>query len=195
MSNKNPSLVGISNFCQLVERDRMFIDKTLFIKDVMDDDAKIILISRPHRFGKTLAITMLGEFLSFVGKDVFKGLNISKNLEFCARYQNQYPVVSISFKECRASNFQDIFMCIKSVFSQCYKDHMYLLESPAFLPLERRKFELIMRGKNDDSVQLLEALSSLIAHLYVHTSRKVIVLVDGYDTPIHSGYSYGFYDG
>ena len=96
--------IGISDFKKLIEGNYLFADKTLFIKDVIDDSADTILITRPRRFGKTLNLSMLYYFLSQnhykeENKNLFKGLNISKEVEFCKKHQHQYPVIFISFKD------------------------------------------------------------------------------------------------
>ncbi len=185
--------IGISDFATIVEKKNTLIDKTLLIKEVMDDGANVILFSRPRRFGKTLAITMIGEFLKLDGKAVFGGLHISKDLEFCQKHQNQYPVISMSFKDCKGLVFDDVFTHLKKVFSLCYQAHSYLLESPEMSSFEKERFELVLRMEIDNPAQLSEALFDLIRYIHAHTNKKVVVLIDEYDSPIHSAYSNGFY--
>ena len=99
--------VGISNFKELIEKNYLFADKSLFIKDIIEDGAKIILITRPRRFGKTLNLSMLYYFLGINHsgegeKNLFENLNISKYDEFCTKHQYQYPVIFITFKDIKA---------------------------------------------------------------------------------------------
>lgn len=92
--NKFP--IGVTNFSEIIAKGHILIDKTLLIKDIMEDGCKAMLIRRPRRFGKTLNMNMLGEFFSITGKDVFGGLNISRKVGFWAQHQNQYPVVFVT---------------------------------------------------------------------------------------------------
>ncbi|NDB83355.1 MAG: hypothetical protein EB127_11600, partial [Alphaproteobacteria bacterium] len=104
--------IGVSDFREMVVDKSILIDKTLLIKEVMDDGAKVILITRPRRFGKTLNLSMLRHFfrLNSTGeKNIFENLNISEHQEFCLQHQNQYPVIFISFKDVKASKFEKAY--------------------------------------------------------------------------------------
>src|SRR5256885_15144117 len=99
--------IGISDFQKLAMGNYTFVDKSFFIKEVMDDGTEVILITRPRRFGKTLNISMLYYFLHMnlpKGENLFKGLAISEDIEFCKKHQHQYPVIFISFKDVKQSN-------------------------------------------------------------------------------------------
>lgn len=190
INNKYP--LGISDFAEIVEIGATLIDKTMFVKDIMENYAKAILITRPRRFGKTLAMTMLGEFLKIDGKDVFGGLHIANETQFCQKHKNQYPVISISFKDCKDLDFEGVFEQLKAVFSACYKSHQYLLESLSLS--EKQEFEAFLNEKVEDPHKLSKALSNLISHLHTNTGKNVVVLIDEYDSPIHSAYEHGFYE-
>src|SRR5947209_1615770 len=99
--------IGVSDFQELVKGKYIFADKSLFIKDIIEDSAKIILLTRPRRFGKTLNLSMLYYFLEHnQDKNLFEGLSISQNIELCQEYQSQYPVIFISFKDVKKSSYQ-----------------------------------------------------------------------------------------
>ena len=94
--------VGVSDFKEIIEGKYLFADKTDFIKDIIEDGAKVILITRPRRFGKTLTLSMLYHFLQINPEDdqnLFEGLAISRDKDFCENYQNKYPIIFISFKD------------------------------------------------------------------------------------------------
>ncbi len=96
--------IGISDFEKLIEDNYYFVDKSLFIKEVIEDGSQVILLTRPRRFGKTLNLSMLYYFLSEnyynkVNQNLFDGLNVSKDTKFCKKHQGQYPVIFISFKD------------------------------------------------------------------------------------------------
>ena len=190
--NKLP--IGISNFSEIIEQGCIYIDKTMFVKEIMDNRAKVILLTRPRRFGKTLAMTMLGEFLSLSGKDVFGGLQVAREEEFCAKHQNQYPVIFISFKDCKDLTFEGVFEQVKETFKDCYAQHKYLLESQKLSPEEIADFKDILYGKINDPHVLSKALKSLTAYIHAHTGKNSVILIDEYDSPIHSAYAQGFYE-
>ena len=96
--------VGVSDFKELIEENYFFVDKTSFIKEVMQDGAKVILITRPRRFGKTLNLSMLHYFLQIKSEqNLFGNLTISKDEQFCSKHQNKYPVIFVSFKDMKLS--------------------------------------------------------------------------------------------
>lgn len=186
--------IGISDFAEIIHKKSVYVDKTILIKEIMEEITKVTLITRPRRFGKTLAMSMLEEFLSFKGRDVFEGLVISNDRDFCAQHQNKYPVIFLSFKDAKHGTFEGVYEKIKQVFSALYKHHEYLLEGANFSNSQREKFENIMNEKIIDPIQLSNVLLDLITHTHKHTGIKPIVLIDEYDTPIHCSYLNGFYN-
>ena len=110
--------IGISDFKELITGDYLFADKSLFVKDIIDDGAKVILLTRPRRFGKTLNLSMLSYFLDYNQDkqiNLFDNLLISQDLEFCQKQQNQYPVIFVSFKDIKQPNYQESYLDIKKL--------------------------------------------------------------------------------
>jgi hypothetical protein len=160
----------------------------------MEDKAEVILITRPRRFGKTMAMSMLEHFLKQEGKpDLFKGLKVSADKDFCALHQNKYPLIFLSFKDIKKLVFKDSFSAFKNVFSDLYSLHRNILEGDVLFPEEKKYFIQILNKEIEDSVALGSALKNLISYTYRKYNKKPILLLDEYDTPIHSAYNEGYY--
>ncbi|WP_165379534.1 AAA family ATPase, partial [Rickettsiales endosymbiont of Peranema trichophorum] len=128
--------VGVSDFRKIVKGNYVFTDKTLLIKEVMDDGADIILVTRPRRFGKTLNLSMLYYFLDNSqpkDEDLFEKLNIGQDKAFCEEHQNQYPVIFISFKDVKQSTYRGAYDDIVCLIMELYEAHRYLLEVDGLL--------------------------------------------------------------
>ncbi len=186
--------IGVSDFTKIIQKKCSYIDKTMFIKEIMDDPAEVILITRPRRFGKTLNMSMLEAFFAVQGEDIFTNLNISKETEFCLTHKNKYPVIFISFKDVKASIYDGIFKQIQNVFSRLYERHSYLLDGDTLSSIQKEKFKNVMSENLENPVHLSQALFDLISHIHKYSKVKPIVLIDEYDSPIYSSYSHDFYD-
>ncbi len=157
-ANKNYP-IGVKDFKRIVQENYVFIDKTLFIKDIMENKSGVILITRPRRFGKTMGMSMLEHFLKISGDaSIFKGLKIEQHPEFCIKHQNKYPVIFLSFKDIKALNFKDCFTGFKEVFKNLYGDHLDLLDGDVLRPGEKDRFNQILEGKIEDPTELSFAL-------------------------------------
>ena len=182
--------VGTYNFKEFLKTGRLYVDKTLFIKEFIENSSKINLITRPRRFGKTLNMSMLEYFFDYKNKEdnkkLFDGLNISKEKELCEKHQNQYPVIYISLIDCIGDIWSDCFHLIKKMISEMYKDHLYLADILKDEELEM--YTLISRNKAED-VDYRDALASLIKYIKKALGKDVIVLIDEYDAPIQHAYS------
>ncbi len=190
--------VGIANFKTLIKGNYLFVDKSLFIKDVMDDGAGVILIIRPRRFGKTLNLSMLDYFLKQnhykddENENLFANLNISKEIEFCTQHQGQYPVIFITFKDVKYSNFTDAYGKIVLLMSELYEKHRYLLEGNILSESEKTVFKALLDQKADllNTTTALKKLSEYVARKF---HKPIILLIDEYDTPMHEAYMGNFY--
>ena len=193
--------LGVDNFAELVTpidkvgNRYLFIDKTLFIKTFMEGN-KISLITRPRRFGKTLNLSMLQHFLAAEvsgesTKGLFESLKISKHPEIMA-YQGQYPVIFLTLKQVRGRKFALCFEQLREEIRGVFKQHRYLLNSN-ITEEDRLMFkQFLMRTASANEYQ--NALKFLSELLYQHTSKKIIILLDEYDTPIHDSYVHGYYE-
>ncbi|AKA69334.1 AAA family ATPase [Clostridium scatologenes] len=188
--------VGTSDFKELIEDNNYFIDKSLLIKEFIENGAKIILTPRPRRFGKTLNLSMLKYFFDIrtkeETKDLFKGLKIEKEKEIM-KLQGEYPIIFITFKNQKHISFENFEDGIKVLLSNLYKEHEYLLYSDNLTEFDKNDFkEIISRKASIGNVS--EAISSLMGYMNKHYGRKVMLFIDEYDVPIQEGYLRGYYD-
>ncbi|HQS93352.1 MAG TPA: AAA family ATPase [Alphaproteobacteria bacterium] len=189
--------IGESDFKIIIDEKFNFVDKTLFIKDVIDDSAKVILITRPRRFGKTLNLSMLQYFFaeevdSIPTKGLFDGLKISQEDAYYNQ-QGQHPVVYLSFKDVKEDNFESAYQKIYRIVVRLYQNFSYLQESTSLSETQKLFYDCVLKGEASQ-VELEESLQILTEYLFLHHRQKPLVLIDEYDAPIHAGYLNGFYD-
>ncbi|GEQ20922.1 hypothetical protein CBU02nite_14280 [Clostridium butyricum] len=188
--------VGTSNFKELIEENHFFVDKSLLIKEFVQNGAKVILTPRPRRFGKTLNMSMLKHFFDIENKEenknLFKGLKIENEKEIM-KLQGQYPVVFLSFKNQKHFNFSNLQDGIKSLMANIYNEHDYLLESDKLSQFDKNKFMSIL-NRSASIVDFLEAVSDLTRYLSKYYNQKVIVLIDEYDVPLQEAFIRGYYE-
>jgi len=184
----NTSYVEISSECY-------YVDKTLLIRDLIDDHNMVTLFTRPRRFGKTLAINMLKTFFEKTEEDTSKYF-IDKNIWRCGQkyraLQGTYPVIMLTFKDVKFDNWQDSLEAIRLVLKDEYKRHPELMESIAMGADDKDYLSRMEKGALSD-VEYSRALLNLTRMLAAHHGRKVIILIDEYDTPIQQGFTRGFY--
>jgi len=188
--SKKTIQIGTSDFRELIQENNYFIDKSLIIKEFIENGAKIILTPRPRRFGKTLNLSMLRYFFDIrtkeETKDLFNGLKIEKEKEIM-KMQGKYPVIFLTLKNQKYLNFENIEDGIKLLMSNIYMEHDYLLESEELSVFDKDKFKAILERKGS-IVDFLEGLSNLMRIMNKHYKEKVIVLIDEYDVPIQESY-------
>ena len=194
MTNHNNFPIGTSDFKELIQKESIYVDKTLFIKEVMENHAKVILFTRPRRFGKTLNMSMLSYFLGIGEEDIFEGFKIKDHEAFCAKHQSTYPLLFLTFKDVKYDDFETAYSDIKGIFAEAYGKNRDLLEGDLLDEYERENFEKIRGKKVDDLSELGSALKKLIE--FMHRKYKVppILLLDEYDTPIQEAYMNNYYD-
>lgn len=183
---------GIENFKEMIDKDAYYIDKTNFIGEVLNE--QVALYTRPRRFGKTLNMSMLYYFFSNKEKDnayLFDGLNITKNKE-AMKHQNQYPVISLTFKDFGLQNFQISFEYYQNLIAEVFKDYNNILDHIS-LPEDQEKFVRLRRAEGNFTETAM-ALSFLSKQLYQYYNKKVIILIDEYDVPLQAAYQGGYYD-
>ena len=189
--------MGCEDFRTLIDENFLFVDKTLLIKELIDNGTTVSLITRPRRFGKTLNLSMLHYFfaekvLEQPTKDLFNGLKISQAGEQCMAHQGQYPVIFLTLKGIKSENFQEMINDLKRLMADIYHLHYFLLESPRLTDIQKEDFYAVLK-RNTDKADLKIALFKLTEYLYTHYQKRVIVLIDEYDAPIQAGYFNGYY--
>ena len=188
--------VGTSNFKEMIEENHYFVDKSLLIKEFVQNGAKVILTPRPRRFGKTLNISMLKYFFDIENKeenkDLFKGLKIENEKEIM-KMQGEYPVIFLSFKNEKYTTFEELKYEIKSLMMDIYRDNVYLLESDNLIDQDKEKFNSILTGKAD-MVEYYKALSTLMYYMNIHYNKKVMLFIDEYDVPVQESYLKNYYE-
>ncbi|MGK5091445.1 AAA family ATPase [Deltaproteobacteria bacterium TL4] len=186
--------IGISDFKELRERNYYYVDKSLLIHDVLESGAKVILLPRPRRFGKTLNISMLRYFFEKTESSnlhLFDGLAIADNQEILS-YQGQYPVIYLTFKDVKESSWESCYKKIQLMLFEEFQRHQKLCE-PVLTGNEKSGWDAILEQRSAPH-QLENALRLLISLLHRATGKQVILLLDEYDAPIHAGYQYDYYD-
>lgn len=199
--DQKPLPIGIDNFEMLITRGYYFVDKTLLIKDLLDNKAAVNLFTRPRRFGKTLNISMLQYYFEdrrdeFTGEKIdnsylFEGLNIKGESEKYTKYIGKYPVINISLKSAKQGSLDLAFQCIREEISNEFKRHKYIIESDV-LKTEKEHFMKIVNNDKDMSLYIT-ALKFLSDCLNKYHNEKVIILIDEYDVPLENAFFEGFY--
>ena len=190
-----PLPIGIDNFEKLVTRGYYFIDKTLFIKDLLDNKADVNLFTRPRRFGKTLNMSMLQYFFENSSKDnsyLFEGLNIMKEGEEYTSHMGKYPVINLSLKSAKQPTFELAYISIRRRIAEEYKRHEYILEHQE-LKHEKERYLKILKEQGEEG-DYIDSLYFLCECLEKYHNKKVIILIDEYDVPLENAFFEGFYD-
>jgi hypothetical protein len=189
--------IGIDDFKELIEQKFDFIDKSLFIKDVIQDGSKVILITRPRRFGKTLNMSMLYYYFTNSEKEsqlnFFENLLINQCQQDLKKEYHQYPVIFISLKDMKDSSFKDVLLALANVMSEIYIKFNSSEINKVLLPHEVKYFKRIL-NKEASLDDLKFSLKSITEFISRAQEKKVVILIDEYDTPVHASYSNDFYD-
>ena len=186
--------IGIQGFSDLREQDCFFVDKTNFIKEWWENRDVVTLITRPRRFGKTLNMSMLDCFFSnkYANRaDLFEGLSIWQD-ETYRKLQGTYPVIFLSFAAVKAGNLEDAKTQIKQEIASLYEENRYLLEGNVLSDNERKIYNSTTIQMDDTMAQ--NALKTLSVWMERYYGKKVIILLDEYDTPMQEAYVQGYWD-
>ena len=184
---------GTENFKEFIDHDYYYVDKSDFIESALSD--KVVLFTRPRRFGKTLNMSMLQYFLSIKEKDnayLFNGLNITKNQEIM-KYQNKYPVIFMTFKDMKGLIFDEQIEQFTFLISNIIKEHHELLKSDELDEVDKNKLEKYRSGESTIT-EIKNSLLFISRCLKRHYDQKVIILIDEYDVPLQSAYLHNYYD-
>ena len=188
--------VGISDFAKIRDRNYYYVDKTNLIAELLDEEtAEVTLITRPRRFGKTMAMSMLSHFFDIRkdSKAMFQGLRISENTDLCDEWMNQWPVLFISFRRVDGLNFQGAYEMLQATITDVCENHLYLLDSPQVSAYPKEVMDRLLRGTASEK-ETKGSLLMLTKMMEAHYGKPVILLIDEYDVPIAKASANGYYD-
>ena len=190
----NTISIGNQMFDDIRENNNFYIDKTAFIKEWWDAKDVVTLITRPRRFGKTLNMSMLNCFFSnrYAGRsDLFEGLSIWEDEKY-RRLQGTYPVIFISFADVKANNIQDAKTQVKMKVTELFNENTFLLDSGILVENEAETFKRVSMYMDD--VLCTSAVNMMCRFMWKYYEKKVIILLDEYDTPMQEAYVHGYWD-
>jgi hypothetical protein len=190
--------VGVSDFKKIIQDNYYYVDKTLFIKEIIDKGDTILLIPRPRRFGKTLNLSMLKYFYDCQpgeeeNKELFNSLAIQKAGQTYLDKIGKHPVIFLSFKSIKVLDWESCINKIKQLIQKEYLGHDYLLNSPELKSAEKDYYKRLidLKGNKEDYENSLE---NLLIFLSRHYGERAVILIDEYDAPIHAGFNHGYYE-
>ena len=186
--------IGIQEFDKIIEGNYFYVDKTSFIKEWWESGDDVTLITRPRRFGKTLNMSMVNHFFSIEYAsqgDIFEGLFIWEEEKY-RELQGTYPVINLSFANVKEKDFETVKIRINQIISDLYSKHYYLLDSDVLTKIDKEFYQSV--GVNMPEVVATMALHKLSDYLYRYYGKKVIILLDEYDTPMQEAYVNGFWN-
>ncbi|WP_303149525.1 AAA family ATPase [uncultured Cloacibacillus sp.] len=192
---KLPLPVGVSDYC-LASTKYYYIDKTLMIKDFLDERPIVSLFTRPRRFGKTLNMDMLRVFFEKADSDTsvyFRDKKIWKCGKFYQEFQGQYPVIYVTFKDVKCDDWDTAYDSIRMVLRNEVQRHAELLNSCLISDYDKEYLKNILTDKASE-VEISMILLNLSRMLDAHYSRAPVIIIDEYDTPIQQGYASGYYE-
>lgn len=186
--------IGLQDFGDIIRKNCFYVDKTSFIKEWWENEDSVTLLTRPRRFGKTLTMSMLDYFFSISHKGdrhLFEGLMVWKEEKYRG-LQGMYPVIFVSFASVKADNFEEAKRDICYLVAQVYQSNCFLLDGEFLNESEKNSFNHITSAMSDSDVKFsLNQLSNFLSRYY---GRKVIILLDEYDTPLQEAYVNGYWD-
>ena len=190
-----PLPIGVADY-RLASTEYYYIDKTLMIKEFLDERPMVSLFTRPRRFGKTLNMDMLRTFFEKTAEDTsvyFRDKAIWQCGERYRSYQGKYPVIFLTFKDVKFTTWQETFQSIRELIAKEAYRHIELKDSERCDAFDKKAFLRLQQG-NADETELANALADLSLALHKHYGIAPIIIIDEYDIPIQQGYMQGFYD-
>ena len=187
--------IGESNFKGLRMQNNYFIDKTMYIKDIIDNQSRVVLITRPRRFGKTLNMSMLKYFFDCDVKDakeLFKGLKIMEQDEKYTSKLGAYPCIYLTMKDLNVSTYEYMIMQLRKAMMEIYFEKRYLLEKE--MPDGERETYNRMLGAKANEMEILNSVKLLSKLLYNYYNKPVMLFIDEYDVPIQTAYVEKYYE-
>ena len=187
--------IGESNFKGLRLRKNYFIDKTMYIKNIIDNQSRVVLVTRPRRFGKTLNMSMLRYFFDCDVKDakeLFEGLKIMEQGEKYTSKLGAYPCIYLTMKDLNVTKYEYMLMQLKTAMMEVYFEKRYLLEGD--IPEGDRNTFNRMLAANVNEMELLNSVKTLSKLLYHYYNKPVMLFIDEYDVPLQTAYVEGYYE-
>ena len=199
---KQPIAIGAENYKDFIEKNAYYIDKTMMIKELIDEASKVNLFTRPRRFGKTLTLSMVRTFFederTYEGEKIdnsryFMGKKIRNAGERYTAAQGQYPVIKLSLKSAKQPDFQMAYNCLVSEIVGEYKRHRYILKSEKLLDVDKEQYNRVMNrcAEPDEYATAIQFLSQCLKGYH---EKNTIILIDEYDVPLENAYFKGFYE-
>lgn len=187
--------VGISNFEKIRNNGFYYVDKTGLIEELLKTEAEVTLITRPRRFGKTLGMSMLESFFDIRknSRNLFEGLEIARQSELCSKWMNQWPTVSVSFRQVDGLNFTSAYDMLTMVLANLYNKHLYLLEDGHATEFQKKTFTNIAHGCGSEK-EVKSSLVLLTTMMQQHYGKAVVLLIDEYDVPVAKANAHGYYN-
>ena len=188
--------IGVSDFEQLITNDCYFIDKSLFIKHIIDNKSSVALITRPRRFGKTLNMSMARYYFDCTIEskpELFNGLKIIEQGEKYTSKMGDIPCIYMTLKDLGSSNYEEMLQNMQNAILNIYKEHRYLMESEKIYPDEKEWINNVYYRRMNE-IDMKNAIRNLSEFLYRIYDKPVMLLLDEYDVPLQHAYVNGFYD-
>ena len=194
--------IGIENYREMIDRNYYYVDKTLLIKELLDQWTKVFLITRPRRFGKTLGLSMVQTFFEDsrdeTGNKIdnlhyFTGKKIMDAGEEYTCHAGKYPVIKMSLKSAKQRDFDTAYKCLVDEIAREYRRHAYVLKAETLTENEKQIYTVIMEGKAEYG-QYVTALMTLSEYLERYHGKQAVLLIDEYDVPLENAWFEGFYD-
>ena len=188
--------VGVSDFTEIRKNGYYYIDKSGLIKDILKTaSTKVTLITRPRRFGKTLAMSMLDSYFDIRkdSKQLFDGLEISQNQVFCSEWMNKYPTIFVSFRQVEGLDFKGAYDMLTVVIANLFNEHIYLLDSKKATEFQKTSFKNLLSG-NASVKEVKSSIYLLMNMMNDYYNEPVILLIDEYDVPVAKANNNGYYN-
>ena len=187
--------IGESDFRGLRIQKNYYIDKTMYIKDIIDNKSRVVLVTRPRRFGKTLNMSMLKYYFDCTKKDskeLFEGLKIMEQDEKYTSKLGYYPCIYLTLKDVTEVNYENMILNLKTAIADMYQEHRYLLDSDKIYPEEKEQIKEILFYRENEIV-LRNSIKMLTKYLNRHYGKTVMLFLDEYDVPLQNAYIEGYY--
>ena len=186
--------IGISDFETIRKRNAYYVDKSSLISELINSMSAVTLFTRPRRFGKTLTMSMLESFFNIEknSKNLFDGLEISKNEALCATWMNEYPVISLTFKEIEGLDFETAYEYLKEVLADLFSQYPFLIDEASTAENDKELF-YNLQNCSATKAGVKKSLKLLVKLLFNYYGKPVILLLDEYDVPLAKAVDNGYY--